>query len=124
MPSARRPGAKTVQVDVKRGDELGPGVPAPMLIKIDVEGFELQVLQGLLKTLTDAGPCLCLELHPEYLKELGESVGTVESLLRSLDYTCIDSFERTKDHRQLHKIFAKRSAGTRSVRRTERREDA
>lgn len=40
-------------------------LPAPDVIKIDVEGAELQVLEGMAKTLAAHAPALLLELHGE-----------------------------------------------------------
>jgi len=50
------PGAHTVQVPVAVGDELiAQGrAPLPAVLKIDVEGFEEEVLRGLSRTLADA----------------------------------------------------------------------
>jgi FkbM family methyltransferase len=49
-------GANTVQVPVAVGDELiaSGRAPAPAVLKIDVEGFEEEVLRGLTRTLQDA----------------------------------------------------------------------
>jgi len=38
---------------------------SPDLIKIDVEGFELKVLQGSMKTLNNHKPIILIEMHPQ-----------------------------------------------------------
>lgn len=57
---------KAGAVQVLRLDDLAreSGVPAPRLIKIDVEGFELPVLLGAPRTLT-CGAVICMEVDPD-----------------------------------------------------------
>lgn len=57
----------------------------PDFIKIDVEGYEWTVLQGMEKTLRDFSPVLHLELHPKYLPA-PVTVETVEAWLRERGY--------------------------------------
>jgi FkbM family methyltransferase len=56
------------------------------LIKIDVEGFEMNVLAGAEKTLRDLRPKLFLEVIDRLLKGQGSSRQSVIDLLSSLDY--------------------------------------
>ena len=58
----------------------------PSVIKIDVEGWEWEVLKGARKTLERYRPCLFLSLHPPALNELGVSDGAVLSWLEELGY--------------------------------------
>lgn len=53
----------------------------PDLVKIDVEGYELEVLAGAREVLARPGVCLLLELHPPLLARLGHDVGEVFDLL-------------------------------------------
>lgn len=69
------PGATTIEVPIATGDTLvAEGeVPAPHVIKIDVEGFEEEVLRGI-EHLLDRPECravLC-EVHFKILDERGE----------------------------------------------------
>jgi len=66
---------KTIQVQVRRGDaalrELR--LPAPHVVKIDVEGFEPSVFAGLTETIAKHRPILAFEhifLSDEQIKEL------------------------------------------------------
>lgn len=54
------------------------GLPAPHLVKVDVEGAEALVLEGAMKTFERHRPILCLDLHGTNEK--------IARLLRALDY--------------------------------------
>jgi FkbM family methyltransferase len=74
---------------------------APDLIKIDVEGFEFEVLKGAQHVLHDYSPNLLLSLHPELLHKLGSNSESI------LDWLSVRGYNITKisqDH-EIH-IFA------------------
>lgn len=58
----------------------------PDLIKIDVEGYESQVLAGAARILETHHPTIFLEVHPERLVALGSSAREVVGVLRSQGY--------------------------------------
>lgn len=58
----------------------------PDIIKIDVEGFELNVLRGGLGYLSKNNPLLFLELHGEWLERYGGSIKDLIHLLKNLNY--------------------------------------
>ena len=58
----------------------------PSVIKIDVEGWEWEVLKGARKTLEQHRPCLFLSLHPPALMRLGASPHAVLSWLEGFRY--------------------------------------
>jgi FkbM family methyltransferase len=53
-----------IEVPMTTLDELRSGYPAPTILKIDVEGFEAEVLRGGTALLTDGRPAVLIELHP------------------------------------------------------------
>jgi len=57
------------------------------VIKIDVEGAELQVLKGAAQTLDDYRPVIVIELIPNQLQAMGTSVEEVTKFLASHGYT-------------------------------------
>jgi FkbM family methyltransferase len=56
------------------------------LIKIDVEGFELNVLKGAIKTLKDFQPILFIELDDENLQSQGTSASGLIAFLHNHNY--------------------------------------
>jgi FkbM family methyltransferase len=58
----------------------------PSLIKIDAEGAELDVLKGGLKTFKEYKPVLILGLHPDFIKQKGDSLQAIWELLKDCNY--------------------------------------
>ena len=70
-------------------DQLVPaciGANCPLLIKVDVEGAELIVLQGAVELLSQRRPTLLLSVHPGFLPRFGASTDDVVALLRKHGY--------------------------------------
>lgn len=65
LNSLRRtlPGGEPVAIQIRRGDALRAelGLPAPHVIKVDVEGFEPEVFAGLAGTIAEARPAIFYE---------------------------------------------------------------
>ena len=75
--------AQEMKVRVERGDVVAADYP-PNMIKIDVEGFELQVLEGLAQTLASAMlHTVAVEVHFQTMAKRGLSDGP-ERLTRLL----------------------------------------
>ncbi len=60
----------------------------PEVIKIDVEGAELGVLNGARVTLTSCRPLIFLSVHPRQIRILGQSTEMLAKLIESLGYNC------------------------------------
>lgn len=89
---------RTVAVPVKVADsEI---TIAPRLIKIDVEGFELQVLKGLRRTLAAHAPFLITELIEEHLNKAGSTISEVKAFLTGLGYEGFAIKQRRRRLRQ------------------------
>lgn len=80
------PGAVPVEIEIRRGDDLCAelNLPAPHVIKVDVEGFEPEVFAGLAKTIAEAGPVIFYEhimLTDEQVRALVPAGYTLRFLL-------------------------------------------
>lgn len=83
---------ETIEVDVERGDEIvADGVPAPNIVKIDVEGSELETLQGM-KSILSRDTCRYVQC--EVHMERGVDVDAVIALLREAGFTAEVAWER------------------------------
>ena len=81
-------GTHTQNVSIKIADEL-PEIAALKnlaLVKIDVEGFEYQVLKGLKQTLTKHRPRLIFEYDENYWVRTGQSITDCFAFLQALGY--------------------------------------
>lgn len=78
----------TLDLDIKRGQ-----FPIPDLLKVDVEGFELAVLQGGAKTLLRHQPKLFLEMHGATMREKKQKTREIINFLEQTGYTSIQHIE-------------------------------
>ncbi|MEH2411359.1 MAG: FkbM family methyltransferase [Nostoc sp.] len=83
---------KFVEVDVTRIDSfIVLKNIIPDVIKIDTEGFELNVLKGGIEFLSNYNPIIFLEVHPAFLSQLGYSVEELITFLSQLNYKLYES---------------------------------
>jgi hypothetical protein len=72
---------------VVRGDDvLDPSDERPLLIKLDVEGYELKALRGMIMTIRTRRPAILTELNGELLAQSGDSPGAIFDILHPLGY--------------------------------------
>jgi FkbM family methyltransferase len=86
VPEEKAAGESLHRVKVESLDHFAQSNPLPDCVKIDVEGFEHEVLIGAKEVLAQSRPLLFLEIHPVQLAENGTSVRAVLDLLRGLNY--------------------------------------
>jgi FkbM family methyltransferase len=85
-PDARRVTVSAITLDEHLG-EVGVDPDRISVIKIDVEGSELDVLAGARETLRHTHAALIVEYAPRRLRATGSSPEELEGFLRSLGYT-------------------------------------
>ena len=80
-----------LEIEVDSGDRLVDAgeAAAPNVVKIDVEGHELEVLQGMAELLRDTGlRAVCVEVHFQLLNERGHprAAAEIERLLKKAGF--------------------------------------
>lgn len=75
-----------VEVPMMTLDEISDGLGTVKLLKIDVEGWEKDVLQGATKTLRQTGLVL-IEINPGALEKAGSSAEEIFGLMRDAGFT-------------------------------------
>lgn len=82
---------KSIYVDVTTLDSfISKQNIVPDVIKIDTEGFELNILKGGVNFLKNYNPMIFLEVHPAFLSELGYSVEELIEFLGTYKYKIYD----------------------------------
>jgi len=76
----------TLQVPTIPLDDLAGSAPSVKLIKIDVEGAEQLVIEGMEKLLAQHHPCLIIEMTDQYLKAFGHSAEGLSTILCRTGY--------------------------------------
>jgi FkbM family methyltransferase len=78
------PSGGGIPVPVRRLDDELADVGRIAFMKIDCEGYELEVLRGARQTLERDRPPLHIELHPRWLRRYGDTAAEVIEFLRPL----------------------------------------
>jgi FkbM family methyltransferase len=65
---------------------LDRNIPKIDLVKMDIEGAELNALMGMRQTLSQDSPQLLLEVHPGFMGNFGYRVADLYDFLRSANY--------------------------------------
>tara|TARA_B100000315_G_scaffold18964_1_gene16745 strand:+ start:626 stop:1483 length:858 start_codon:yes stop_codon:yes gene_type:complete len=61
----------------------------PELIKIDVEGAEIDLLLGAKNVLLLHKPVIVLSLHPQYIEKMNQSLSDLRSYLEEVNFKCL-----------------------------------
>jgi FkbM family methyltransferase len=78
--------ASQFDVAVDTGDSRCDEITGPLVIKIDVEGFETFVVQGLAATIARNRPALIVEAWPDHLRNSGSSIEALLALAHEMGY--------------------------------------
>lgn len=78
----------------------------PDLVKMDIEGGEVEALRGMRRVLTEARPRLVLELHPEAVRERGVDPENLAEAVRGAGYgiRVVPSYRQQHPERSLNDI--------------------
>lgn len=92
-PKAVAPISQPVDLTTLDHDIADHALLPPDLIKIDIEGWELEALEGARATLDAYHPALFLEMHGETMGEKKRKAGEIIAFLRNAGYTDIRHVE-------------------------------
>lgn len=87
----------SITVDMVSIDSLVSSgeIPAPDIVKLDVEGVELNVLEGMVETISESDlRRIYVEIHREALSSLGHTGDDVRDFFREQGYTVTKIHER------------------------------
>lgn len=74
-------------------ENIIPAAIHPTLIKVDVEGAELVVLEGAKGMLANVKPMVCIEVHGLYFDDIAGHVNNVFTFFDTLGYSCVNIFK-------------------------------
>jgi FkbM family methyltransferase len=91
------------EVEVARGDDLIGAYPhhPVALVKLDVEGFELNALKGLRETLVQWSPAVVTEYMEEHLSRAGTSRAELRAWMGALGYEPFAFYTRRRGLRHI-----------------------
>ena len=93
-------------------DELiGDRAPGVALVKIDVEGAELQVARGAERLFSTRRPPVIVELEPEHLRRQGGDVGEFEAFFTGLGYRAYRITEKGEAGAQIPAPWSRPATG-------------
>jgi FkbM family methyltransferase len=88
-PNAVAPISQRVEITTLDHDIATNALPAPDVIKIDIEGWELDALEGARATLDAYHPALFLEMHGETMREKRRKASAIVAFLGDVGYANI-----------------------------------
>jgi FkbM family methyltransferase len=88
-PNAIGSVVQDIEITTLDHDIAASALPVPDLIKIDIEGWELEALQGARETLAKYHPALFLEMHGETPREKHRKASAIVAFLCDAGYTDI-----------------------------------
>jgi FkbM family methyltransferase len=97
---------QSVAIDTTTLDLESAGEVAPTLIKIDVEGFESEVVRGASSLIATARPTIFLEVHLNYLEQRRIAPLEVTGPIAACGYDFTDLAGRRRSERSIAKSWA------------------
>jgi FkbM family methyltransferase len=76
----------------------------PEVMKIDVEGSEIEVLEGAERIIKDYRPIIFLSIHPHLLNEFGKTTNELLDLIKKYGYSLLN-MERKKVEEVVHREY-------------------
>ena len=61
----------------------------PELIKVDIEGAEIDLLWGGIEIIKSSRPTIVLSLHPGHIRQMGQTLNSLTDYLQEINYKCL-----------------------------------
>jgi FkbM family methyltransferase len=61
----------------------------PELIKVDVEGAEIDLLWGGVEMIKSSRPTIVLSFHPKHIEQMGQTLDSLTGYLQEVNYKCL-----------------------------------
>jgi FkbM family methyltransferase len=97
---------QSLRIETTTLDLESTGDAVPTVLKIDVEGYEAEVIRGAAKVIATDRPTIFLEVHMNYLEQRGISPVEVTGVLAKADYEFRDLAGRRRSVRSISESWA------------------
>ena len=91
---------KILKVSTRKFDDLDLTLTSPTLIKIDVEGSELLVIQGAKDTIDRCRPSVQVEIVPKQCRLFGYDPQALYDFFAERDYVCVSAVRKPANKEQ------------------------
>lgn len=112
-----QPASDRIRVPQTTIDRIVDSLPRPPdILKLDIESFEYEAIQGAARTLSEASPAVSIELHNEWMRGRGKDPGELLRRFRGHGYDLLQMEGRTASpeavlERKVARVILRKAGG-------------